>query len=80
MNHVINQARLSEHSIDRYKFKVLSNTTSNNHKDTDLDKKKDEECKQQQERIKQESFQEGKIAGQEEVDAKLKEDSRSRGS
>lgn len=119
MNHVINQARLSEHSIDRYKFKVLSNTTSNNHKDTDLDKtskfavgeaheeklnisskdelvesllkktdemtsnfiklqmkleKKDEECKQQQERIKQESFQEGKIAGQEEVDAKLKEE------
>ena len=119
MNHVINQAGLSEHSIDRYKFKVLSNTTHGEHNGIDSDKtskfaagetheeksnisskdelvesllkktdemtsnfiklqmkleKKDEECKQQQERIKQESFEEGKIAGQEEFNAKVKEE------
>ncbi len=119
MNHVINQASLSEHSIDRYKFKVLSNTTINEHNGIDSDntsmlaadeahevksnisskdelvesllkktdemtsnfiklqmklEKKDEECKQQQERIKQESFEEGKIAGQEEFNAKIKEE------
>lgn len=117
MNHIISKSKLSKHSVDRYKFKVLSNTSISDHADesvtpdqttTNTDQEglnisskddlvesllkktdemtsnfiklqmklenKEQECKQEQERIKQESFEEGKLAGKEEFDAKIKEE------
>lgn len=117
MSNVINQNKLSEHLIDRYKFKVLSNSavekkcekdesTDSTPAEPDKDgleisskdelvesllkktdemtsnfiklqmklEKQEEECKQEIERVKQESFAQGKEAGKEEFDSKIKEE------